>query len=149
MHLSLACFLWFTSFKTGSTVYVLGEAVVAVQWRDGSRTLRTCLWRVSYGSRHSRWARRCASLDKAVLAARQRRDGIGLYALVFGVFPMVHVIQYGLDGARPSEVVGRTTSGNIATTLGLLENLVSTTSFPPSSFDVVSLRYLALRYVLA
>jgi len=78
-----------------------------------------------------------------------RRDGIGLYALVFGVFPMVHVIQYGLDGARPSEVVGRTTSGNIATTLGLLENLVSTTSFPPSSFDVVSLRYLALRYVLA
>ena len=98
-------FLMFMSFKTGSTVYVLGEAVVAVQWRDGSRTLRTCLWRVSYGSRHSRWSRRCASLDKAVLAARQRRDGIGLYALVFGVFPMVHVIQYGLDGARPSEVV--------------------------------------------
>ena len=27
--------------------------------------------------------------------------GPGLYALVFGVFPMVHVIQDGLDGARP------------------------------------------------
>jgi len=61
-HLSLARFLWFASFKIGSTVRVLGQSGIGgettARW---NWALRTCLWRVSYGSRHSIWTRRCAS----------------------------------------------------------------------------------------
>jgi len=45
---------------------------------------RTCLWRVSYGSRHSRWTRRCASLAGQCL---RWDNGEMEYTIVFGCFP--------------------------------------------------------------
>ena len=50
--------------------------------------------------------------------------GFGLYALVFGAFPMVRVIQDGLDGARPwrggigGEATARRRDGEVLLEMG-------------------------------
>jgi len=77
-HLSLARFLWFASFKIGSTVRVLGKTVLTVRNGDMGVRLYALVFGVfpMYGSRHSRWARRCASSGKLRQVWRfDERDG--------------------------------------------------------------------------